>query len=144
MLKNYIRIALRNLRKHSFYTVLNIFGLSLGVACSLILFQFITYHQKFDGYHRKAARIYRVVTDLHLDDGSVKYDKAAPMALATAIRASVPQVKDQAFLFGNYRDIPFTMAVPQPGVTSNKLFTEHGNIAFADRHWFDIFDYEWL
>ena len=145
MLKHYFRIALRNLQRHSFYTALNIFGLSLGIACGIILFLFISYHLGFDGYHRKAGQIYRVVTDLHLDDGSVQYEKGAPMALAAAIQTEIPQVKDQAFLFGNYRDHSFTVAVPQPGTvnTTRKLFAEQGSIAFADRHWFELFDYQW-
>ena len=143
MFKTTIKIAWRNLRKHSFYTVLNIFGLSLGLACGLILFQFIRYHMGFDGYHRKAAQIYRVVTDLRLDDGSTVYDKGAPIALATALRAEVPQIKDVAVLFGNYRDHSFTVAIPQGGNAPDKLFAERGNIAFTDRHWYNLFDYEW-
>jgi len=143
MIKNYLKLALRNLKKHSFYTILNISGLSLSLACGLVLFQFIHYHLKFDSYHRNAANIYRVVTDLHLDDGSVQYQKGAPLALAAAIQAEVPQVKDQAFLFDNYRDHSYTVSIPQPGNTSNKLFAEHGNVAFANRHWFNLFDYQW-
>ena len=143
MLINYIKLAWRNLRKHRYYTILNIFGLSLGIACSLILFQFIHYHSRFDGYHNKAARLYRVVTDLHLDDGTVQYEKGAPMALAAAIKAELPQVRNQAFLFSNYRDLPFTVAIAQGGDRSDKLFSEQGTIAFADRNWFDLFDYEW-
>src|SRR5450432_127289 len=99
MLRNYVKIAWRNLRKHSFYTILNVFGLSLGVASGIILFLFISYHLSFDSYHQKASRIYRVITDLHLDDGSVKNEKGAPLSLATALQAEVPQLKDQAFLF---------------------------------------------
>jgi putative ABC transport system permease protein len=144
MLKHHLLIALRNLRKHAFYTILNVLGLSLGIACALILFLFIRYHFEFDRYHRKAGQIYRVVTDLHLDDGSIKYESGAPMALATAIKAEVPQVKDLAFLFSNFRNLSFTVSVAGSGNASGKLFAERGNIAFADRHWFDLFDYEWL
>ena len=96
MLKNHLLIALRNLRKHSFYTILNVLGLSLGIACTLVLLLFIRYHFGFDRYHRQAGQIYRVVTDLHLDDGSVKYESGAPMALATAIKAEAPQGKVRA------------------------------------------------
>lgn len=142
MLRNYCRIALRNLRRHSFYTILNVFGLSLGISCSLILFQFITYHLDFDAWHQKKEHIYRVVTDLHLDDGSVQYEKGAPLALASAIQAEIPQVKNIAFLFSNYRDHSFTATVPQPD-GAHKLFAEHGNVAFADHHWFNLFDHEW-
>lgn len=143
MLKNYCKVALRNLRRHSFYTTLNIFGLSLGIACGMVLFQFIQYHLGFDGYHSKAGRIHRVVTDIHLDDGSVFNEKGAPLALAGALKAQTPQVTDQAFLFSNYRNHTFTMAVPQPGNATGKLFAEHENIAFTDKHWFSLFDYQW-
>ncbi|SDG94331.1 ABC transporter permease [Chitinophaga filiformis] len=142
MFSNYCRIAWRNLRRHSFYTILNVFGLSLGIACCLILFQFITYHLDFDGYHQKRDYLYRVVSDLHLDDGSVQYEKGASLALAAAIRAEIPQVKNQAFLFCNYRDQSLTVTVPGQG-GARQLFAEHGNVAFADPHWFELFDYEW-
>jgi putative ABC transport system permease protein len=143
MLRNYIRIALRNLRRHSFYTILNVFGLSLGIACALILYQFISWHLAFDTQHSKAQNIYKVVTELHLDDGSVQYEKGAPLALATAIKTEIPQIRTQAFLFHNYRDLPFTIAIPQSTHTTQQLFSEHGNVAFTDQHWFELFDYEW-
>ncbi|MCF6404178.1 ABC transporter permease [Chitinophaga filiformis] len=142
MLSNYCRMAWRNLRRHAFYTILNVLGLSLGISCCLILFQFITYHLDFDAHHQKRDYLYRVVSDLHLNDGSVQYDKGAPLALAAAIRAEIPQVKNQAFLFCNYRDQAITVTVPGQG-GARQLFAEHGNVAFADRHWFELFDYEW-
>ena len=140
---NYFKLAFRNLKKRSFYSILNIFGLSLGIACGLILFQFINYQSGFDGYHRNAKQIYKVVTDLHFEDGSIKNEKGAPLALVAAIRAQVPQVKDIAFYFSNFRDKPFTVGIPQPGNAHDKLFSEHANIAFADKHWFNLFDFEW-
>ena len=143
MLRNYFKITWRNLRHHSFYTGLNIFGLSLGISGALMLFLFIQYHLAFNTHQRQAAQIYRVVTDLSLDDGSVKNENGAPVALATAIRNEIPQVKDQAFLFSNYRDLAFTVAIPQVR-NGPKLFSEHGNIGFADGHWFKLFDYEWI
>ncbi len=144
MIKNYIKTALRNLRKHSFYTALNVFGLSLGVASGIILFLFISFHLSFDSYHQKGSRIYRVITDLHLDDGSVKNEKGAPLVLATALKSEVPQLKDQAFLFQNYRDHVFTVAIPQSGSARGKLFAEKGNVAFANQQWFHLFDYDWI
>ena len=141
---NYFKQAIRTLRKHSFYTVLNIFGLSIGIACCLILYLFISYHVSFDRYHHKASQLYRVVTSLHTDDGAVRYDKGAPMALAAAVQAAVPQVKEQAVLFSNYRDHVFTVAVEKEGNAANRLFAEKGTVAFADRHWFNLFDYQWI
>ena len=55
MIKNYFKIALRNLIKRKFYSAINIFGLSLGIACSIFLYLFISYHLSFDRYHKNAS-----------------------------------------------------------------------------------------
>lgn len=144
MFKNYFKIAWRNLRKHSFYTILNVFGLSVALACTLVLFLFLQYHLRFNNYHQKTASIYRIVTDMRLDDGSVHYEKGAPLALLTTIRQKLPQVQQSAFLFSNYRDHLFTVKVPSQGNAAGKLFSERGNVGFADGHWFEIFNYQWL
>ncbi len=139
MFINYIKIAFRTLRKHKFYTLINIFGLSLGIACSIILFQFISYHLSFDTYHAKAKNIYRVVNDLHLPDGIIEYNPGASIAMATALKMEVPQIKDQALLL-NKRS--FIVSIPGNN-PENKLFSEKENAAFTDKSWFQLFDYTW-
>lgn len=134
MIKTYVRIAYRNLRKHKFYLALNILGLSLGIAGGLVLFQFISYHLSFDRYHKNEAQLYRVVTDLHLPDGSVESEQGTPLGLTEALQNEIPRIKDQAVLLKAHS---LTIGVQL------KLFTEHENIAFADKHWFNLFDYTW-
>lgn len=138
MLNNYLKIARRNLWKHKFYTALNIFGLSLGIAGGLVLFQFISYHLSFDGYHRKAGQLYRVVTDLHMDDGSQINEQGAPFPLTAALQNQQPAVADQSVLLKMRIG---TVSVPDGDRA--KLFTEHDNIVFADPHYFNLFDYTW-
>src|ERR1700744_386556 len=139
MLKNYFKIAFRSLTKQKFYTILNIMGLSLGIAGGVILFQFIRYHLGFDRYHQNDGQLYRVVTELHLDDGTVEYEKGSPLDLTEALQREVPEIKDQAVLL----KLPsFTIGVPGGGSTS--FFKEQGNIGFADRHWFNLFDHKWV
>ncbi|KAA2238455.1 FtsX-like permease family protein [Chitinophaga agrisoli] len=138
MFRNYFKLAFRTLWRQKFYTALNIFGLSLGIAVGLVLFQFIRFHLGFDRYHTHADQLYRVVTELHLDDGSVIYEKGSPLAIGTALQASLPQVKDAAVLL-QLRGA--TVGVPAHGDT--EYFTEHSNIGFADPHWFGLFNYTW-
>ncbi|MFD0765083.1 ABC transporter permease [Mucilaginibacter lutimaris] len=139
MLKNYFKIAFRNLSKHKFYAAINVFGLSLGISCCIVLFQFITYHLSFDTHHSNAKHIYRVVDEMHVPDGSVSYEKGAPMVMANAVKTQVPQVKNTAILMA---DRSFTVAVNND-TTNPKLFSEHENIALTDNHLFEIFDYKW-
>lgn len=140
MLKNYIKIAFRNLWKYKFYTGLNVCGLSVGIACCLILFQFITYHLSFDQYHKHSNKIYRVVTDLHLPDGSIEYDPGAPIALGNVLGEAVPQIKSYALLLKNRS---FTVGVKKNNGNEIELFSEHENIAFSNPGWFNLFDYNW-
>jgi putative ABC transport system permease protein len=60
MLKNYIKIALRNFLKHIGFSFINIFGLAIGVACCLLIVLFVLDEVSFDRYHEKVDQIYRV------------------------------------------------------------------------------------
>ncbi|SDD21429.1 putative ABC transport system permease protein [Mucilaginibacter pineti] len=141
MIKNYFKIAWRNLWKHKFYTLINIFGLSLGIACSIILFQFITYHLSFDSYHHDAKKLYRVVNQLHFEDGVMLYDQGAPMVIVKSIKNYLPQINDAGILI---RKQSFTVGIGQSNLTGRKIFYEKDNVCLTDAHWFNMFDYTWL
>ncbi|MBC7920230.1 MAG: ABC transporter permease, partial [Ferruginibacter sp.] len=64
MLKSYLLIALRNLRKHKFYAFLNIAGLALGVTCCLLITLYVLDELSYDRFHAKADRIYRINVDV--------------------------------------------------------------------------------
>lgn len=140
MMKNYFKIAWRNLWKHKFYTLINMLGLALSIGCSIILFQFITYHFSFDSYHHDAKQVYRVVHRLTFFDGVPLYDQGAPIALARDIKADDPRVKDVGILL-RMHDINVT--VPQSDDGSRRMFAEHENIGITDGHFFNLFDYQW-
>src|SRR5690606_37009489 len=59
MLTNYLKIAFRSLQRQKGYAFLNIAGLTLGMACCLLLFQYVTYETSFDSFHAKKDRLYR-------------------------------------------------------------------------------------
>ena len=61
MLKNYLKIALRNIRRHRGYSFINIAGLVVGMIVCLFLVQLIRYELSYDGFHKDADRIYRIV-----------------------------------------------------------------------------------
>ncbi|MEN0055929.1 MAG: ABC transporter permease [Mucilaginibacter sp.] len=141
MVRNYSKIAWRNLRKHQFYTCINVLGLSLGLACSIILFQFISYHLSFDTYHHNAKSLYKVVEQMHLEDGTTLYERGAPMVLARAIKTELQQIKDAAVLV---QKRSFTVSVSQNDGVGRKLFYEQENVGLADNHWFNVLDYTWI
>ena len=60
MIRNYLTIAIRNLKKYPFISFINLFGLSVGIACCLLILAYLLNELSFDRYHAKANNIYRV------------------------------------------------------------------------------------
>lgn len=66
MLKNYLKIAFRHLRKHKGYALLNVLGLTLGLASFVLIFLFVQYEFSYDRHHENADQIYRVTSHQHM------------------------------------------------------------------------------
>ena len=63
MFLNYLKMFLRNLKKHKLISAINLFGLTLGILSSLFIFEYVFYERSFDGYHEKGSRVCRVAYD---------------------------------------------------------------------------------
>ena len=71
MLKNYIKVALRNLIKQKGFSIINIVGLATGIACSTLIFIFVTHELSYDTFHEKADRIYRLAVRASIGDTKI-------------------------------------------------------------------------
>ena len=71
MFKNYLKIAFRNMLRHKVYSFINLFGLTVGLTCCLLITLYITNELSYDKYHTKADRIYRVTRNFVNQDGTV-------------------------------------------------------------------------
>ncbi len=143
MFKNYpiaigFKLALRNLAKRKLYSTLNIFGLSLGIACSLLLYLFISYHLSFDHYHKNASRTYRVLNELYF--GKTLHEKGASIAMFRALSSGVADVSDAAVILNNYT---YTITVNDSSKTERR-FKEDKSVALVSPDWFKMFDYKWI
>ena len=85
MLRNYLKIALRNLWKNRVYSGINVFGLAVGLATCLLITLYVADELSYDRYHERADRIHRVVhhmtwggRDLNLAITSAPYAPALP------------------------------------------------------------------
>ena len=88
MWTNYLKVALRNLLRYKGFSLINIFGLAIGVACCILMFLFVQHELSYDRYHENSSRIFRVIRDV---DGF----KTAPtaFALAPALNQDFPDIK---------------------------------------------------
>ncbi|MBD0258714.1 MAG: ABC transporter permease, partial [Cytophagales bacterium] len=76
MLRNYLLIAWRNLRRHKGFSAINIFGLAIGIAACLLILQYVRFELSYDDFHAKADRVYRVRQDRY-NDGKLSTQWAA-------------------------------------------------------------------
>ena len=81
MFKNYLKIAARNLLKHRVYSLINIIGLAVGMACTFLILLWVQDELSYDRYHAKADQIYRLVVDMKLPEKTILNAlTSAPMA----------------------------------------------------------------
>ena len=93
MIFNYFKIAIRNILRHRVYTFINVSGLSIGMACSILIFLFVQDELRFDKFHAKADRICRVIQG-H-DDPNIDLPIALTQApLAVALKREYPGIVD--------------------------------------------------
>ena len=73
MFSNYFKTAVRNICRHRVHSILNITGLAVGMACTIVILFWVRYELSFDRYHENAERIYRLATDFHFGSFQGKY-----------------------------------------------------------------------
>lgn len=92
MLTNHIKLAWRNLKTNPMFSGINILGLSLGLAITILLFLFITYERSYDTNYANSDHIYRALVKTNESYDNVVYC-TAPAALAPALKTDIPEVK---------------------------------------------------
>lgn len=132
MLKNYIKIALRNLRKNPTYSFINIGGLTISIVCCLFIFQFVAFEYSFDGFNEDEATLYRV-NQVTVEGGDPF--PTTGYAMGPALAQEVPEVRHFTRLHPEYNNAIVTNPV-QP----DKTFEEE-NVYYADSSFSQMFTY---
>ncbi len=134
MLKNYLKITIRNIKRHKAFSFINITGLGIGLAISLFIVLWVQNELSYDRFHKNYKNIYRIVEHWMILDGSVNPGASTPYPLGPALRDNYPEVEESLhFLIKNgtlvgYRD---------------KRFYEN-KFAFADANFFSLFSFPLL
>lgn len=134
MILNYLKVAIRYIIKQKGYSIINLLGLAIGLACSMLIILYIQYELSFDTYHSKSEQIYRVAVKGHIADDFLNV-----------------AVSNSAFLPAAIRDFPSV----ETGVRfnpSNELFLSYNDnskyyeqdLCYADSMLFDVFDFDIL
>ncbi|MFN7116363.1 MAG: ABC transporter permease [Saprospiraceae bacterium] len=134
MLQNYFKIAIRTLLKQRAFSVVNIIGLSIGMAASLLILNYLNFEQRYDTFHDKADRIYRVPMEITEKGGVTQTFAFTYPPVAPTMMKDFPEVENAV----RWRR--------QSGVVQigDQVFTEDGAIFFVDKSVFDIFSFPFI
>ncbi|QJD95033.1 FtsX-like permease family protein [Mucilaginibacter robiniae] len=101
MIRNYLKTALRNLRKNKAFTLINILGLALGLATCLLIMFYVVDELSYDRYNSNANRIFRINTDIKFG-GTTSALAITPPPLASALLNNFPEVEKACRLYHDY------------------------------------------
>lgn len=133
MFKNFLKIAYRNILRHKSYAFINIMGLSIGLACTILIGIYVVNEFSYDKFHKKSDRIYRLYIDGKM--GTNKFlGPATPAPMAHALMEDYPEIESATRLIGEgSRSIRY----------DDKMFYED-KFFYADSNVFEVFTFEFI
>ena len=134
MLKNYFKIALRNLWKHKGFSAINIIGLAMGLACFIMIALYVTDELSYDRFNEKANRIYRIHSDIKFGGTDLNMAVSAD-PMGAALKKDYPQVEQYARLYTSEGSKLFKK--------ENQYISEQ-RVTYADSTLFSIFTFPTL
>lgn len=134
MLKNHLLIALRNIKNQKVFSIINISGLAIGMASTLIILLYVGYEFSYDSYHSKSDRIFRVSREWFNEDGETNLHLGhTAYPFATLIKNDYQGQVEEAVRF-------FSGGAPLVKYNEKGIIEE--NFFFADPEIFEVFDWE--
>lgn len=130
MFKNYLKIAVRNLLKYKAYSIINVSGLAIGIACCLLILLYIQDELSYDKFHVNADRIYRVAS-VESSDNKISETASTYGPLADLLAAQIPGIEKVTRIF------PHSVVV---SYGADKKFQED-RLFFCDSTFFDMFTF---
>ncbi len=132
MINNYLKIALRNLRRKPVYALLNITGLAVGIACSIMVLLYVYDEYSYDRHHEKAERIYRLNVDVRTPNETTQ-QAVSSVLMGPNLAGDFQAVESMVRFTGTSGRFQY----------KENVFSE-GDILYADSTVFDIFSFELL
>ena len=140
MFKNYLTIALRNIRRHRSHSIINIAGLAIALAATMVIFLVLQHEYSYDTYHKNAGRIYQVVKK-ESSPVETGFQVGIPFPAIRALRQDFPDVLFGELYVSNGSQLT---VMKDPNTISTRRFIEESGVFYADPQIFRIFDVNWI
>jgi putative ABC transport system permease protein len=134
MFSNYLKVALRNIRKHKFFAAINILGMTVGITACLLIILYVKDELSYDRFHTNARRMYQVGLHGKIGGQDVTTANTCP-PLAAAMVAEIPEVESATRIGPFFGQIIVKL--------EDRSFLEE-RIFFADSNFFDFFSFRLL
>jgi len=142
MIENYFKIGWRNMMKNKFFSFINIFGLSVGLTCCMLIALYLKYETSYDSQHKNAANIYQVVTSFLMKGEKPMKLPNTPAPMAGALKQDFPEITESARLLKLFTDDK-TIIQYKPATGEPRSFLEDRGY-LADASFFKIFSYDFV
>src|SRR5580693_3490153 len=134
MIKNLLRVALRNLKRDKWYSLLNILGLTIGITFGLFLIFYIKDELSYDKYHEKADRIYRISAYVKEPTKDTMRWANTQFPLGPTLKKDYPEVEEFVRFVGNNKTV----------FKNGDLRFYEEKIYFSDSSLFNVFTYSFI
>ncbi|MEQ9440013.1 MAG: ABC transporter permease [Cyclobacteriaceae bacterium] len=132
MIKNYLKIAYRNLLKNKVFSLINILGLAIGMAACFFILQYVSFELSYDDFHSRADDTYRVTLDIYKNgEQEVRSARVSP-AVAPAFQNEFPEIETYSRM---------VILGPDAVLTYEDRYVGEKGVYLADSAFFDVFSY---
>ena len=128
MIRNYLKLGLRNLAKNKLSSIINILGLGLAVGCCMVVFQFFDWSMHMDNFHHKLNNLF-VIERLSQKDGNQQLWGNSPSPMGPVLKADFPQIRNVARAY--YKGVIIKQG--------DNVFRE--GVTFVDNAFYSMFDF---
>lgn len=132
MIKNYIKVAFRNIGRQKFFAFLNVTGLAIGIVCCLLILAFVNEEFSYDNFHPNKDDIYRIALDRKFPDNAFVYART-PMPMGQAMVNDLPSVQSFTRIYTAFNELTFQLG---------DTYFDERNVMAVDSTFFDFFQVE--
>lgn len=138
MLKNYLKIAYQNLRKSLGYSLINIGGLGIGIACCLLIFQYVAFENSFDEFHENASDIYHISWSRVQNEGEPSLNTGTGWPVGPTLAEETPEVLRYVRIHPAYGN-----SIVSRSENPDKTFEEE-KVYYVDPTFFQLFTFPFV
>jgi len=142
MFKNYFTTAFRNFQRNKTFSIINVFGLSIGISAALVIFLIVHYEFNFDKFEKDQNQIYRVVIDAKFN-GTEGHNAGVQAPLSNAVQNEVTGI-DLTVPLRQFQGDATKVSITNKGEAIPSVFKNQDQIIFTNPQYFQLLNYNWI